>query len=143
MLRAVGQAIAQLGARAKKVDVIAMTAMAPSWLALDRAGRPITPLVTHQDRRSVQQAKELIAGIGKPRLLKLSGNLPFPGGISSTTWLWFNRNQKSVMKKADLVGHLQTYLHRQLNGARAMDPSNASFTGLYETLTQRGWNDEL
>ena len=143
VLRAVASAIAQLGPRVKKVDVIAMAAMAPSWLAMDHDGRPITPVVTHQDRRSAAEARELLARVGKSRLLKLSGNLPFPGGISSTTWLWFNRNAKGVMKRADLVGNVQTYLHRQFNGARAMDPSNASFTGLYETLTQRGFNDEL
>jgi xylulokinase len=47
------------------------------------------------------------------------------------------------MKKADLVGHLQTYLHRQLNNARVIDPSQASFTGLFQTLTQGGWDGEL
>jgi xylulokinase len=47
------------------------------------------------------------------------------------------------MKRADLVGHLNTYLHRQLTGARVIDPSNASFTGLYRTLTVDGWSDEL
>jgi xylulokinase len=120
-----------------------MSVMAPSWLAMDHSGKPITPVVTHQDRRSVEQSKQLIARLGKSKLLKLSGNLPFPGGISSTTWLWFQQNAKSLMKKADLVGNLQTYLHHEMNGARAMDPSNASFTGLYETLTQRGFNDEL
>src|SRR5215212_1990490 len=86
VLRAVGNAIAQLGARARKVEVITMSVMAPSWLAMDHDGRPITPVVTHQDRRSVVEAKELLGRFGKSRLLKLSGNLPFPGGISSTTW---------------------------------------------------------
>ncbi len=143
VLSAVAHAIAQLGARAKKVDVIVMSVMAPSWLAMNHDGRAITPVITHQDRRSVAEAKELLARFGKSRLLKLSGNLPFPGGISSTTALWFRKYERSLMKKADLVGNLQTYLHRQFNNARAMDPSNASFTGLYETLTQRGWNDEL
>jgi xylulokinase len=143
VLRAVSSAIEQLGPRAKSVDVIAMTVMAPSWLAMDRAGRPITPVVTHQDRRSVEQANQLIARFGKAKLLKLSGNLPFPGGISSTTWLWFQQNHKQLMTRAELVGNLQTYLHYQLNGARAMDPSNASFTGLYDTVAQRGWNEQL
>lgn len=143
VLRAVAHAIAQLGPRAKRVDVIAIAAMAPSWLAMDHDGRPITPVVTHQDRRSIAESKELVAQFGKSRLLKLSANLPFPGGISSTTWAWFMRHEPRLMKRADLVGNLQTYLHRQFNNARAMDPSNASFTGLYETLTQRGWNDDL
>jgi sugar (pentulose or hexulose) kinase len=75
--------------------------------------------------------------------LKINGNLPFPGGISSTTWAWFARNQRAVMRRADLVGHLQTFLHRQMNGARVVDPSNASFMGVYETLKLGGWSEEL
>ena len=47
------------------------------------------------------------------------------------------------MRRADLVGHLNTFLHRQLTGRRVIDPSNASFTGLYETVKQGGWSDEL
>jgi xylulokinase len=47
------------------------------------------------------------------------------------------------MKKADLAGHLNTFLHRQFTGARVIDPANASFTGLYETPVQGGWNAEL
>jgi sugar (pentulose or hexulose) kinase len=47
------------------------------------------------------------------------------------------------MARADLIGHLNTYLHRQLTGARVIDPSNASFTGLYLTGTLGGWSDEL
>src|SRR5438105_2017535 len=111
VLRAVAKAIGQArGAGA--VDVIALSVMGPAWVAMDARGRALTPIVTHQDRRSVSVAKELLAAIGKARFLKINGSLPFPGGISSTTWAWFNRNHPGLMRRADLVGHLQTFLHR-------------------------------
>jgi xylulokinase len=47
------------------------------------------------------------------------------------------------LKKADLVGHLNTFLHRRMTGARVTDPSNASFMGVYRTLELAGWSDEL
>ena len=47
------------------------------------------------------------------------------------------------MRRADLAGHLNTFLHRQFTGARVIDPANASFTGLYDTVEQSGWNEEL
>src|SRR5215210_4642816 len=84
ILKAVRAAIAMLS-QVKRVDAVAMSVMAPSWIALDAKGKPLTPVVTHQDRRSTAEASELIAAPGKHRLLDLSGNLPFPGGISSTT----------------------------------------------------------
>jgi xylulokinase len=110
---------------------------------MDAAGKAITPIVTHQDRRSIEIARALEARVGKERHLQLAGNRPFPGGISSTTCAWFLAHEPETMKKADLVGHLNTYLHRQMTGARVIDPSNASFSGLYSTCDQSGWNDEL
>lgn len=143
ILNAVRKAIRKLGPRARRVDAIALAVMAPSWVAMDAGGGPLTPIVTHQDRRSVEVAIELEKRVGKARHLRLAGNRPFPGGISSTTWAWHLKHEPGRLRKADLVGHLSTYLHRQLTGARVTDPSNASFTGLYRTTTLGGWSDEL
>jgi xylulokinase len=141
VLRALQRAASEL--RHPRVDAVALSVMSPSWLAMDRRGRAITPVITHQDRRSVDEAMQIERAIGKARHLKLAGNRPFPGGISSTTARWFVRNERALMRRADLVGHLNTLLHRRLTGARVTDPSNASFMGMYSTLTLGGWNETL
>ena len=143
LLGAVKQAIAGLEGQAKSVDAIGLAVMCPAWVAMDSKGKALTPIVTHQDRRSVEVAKEIERRIGKSRHLNLTGCRPFPGGISSTTWAWFMKNEPQRLCGADLVGHLNTFMHRQLTGARVIDPSNASFTGLYRTLKLDGWSDEL
>lgn len=143
LLVAVAKAIRSLGDRARRVDAIALATMCPAWVALDRTGAALTPIVTHQDRRSVEEARQLEERMGADRHLALCGCRPFPGGISSTTWAWFRKHQPGALRRADLVGHLNTFLHRRLTGARVTDPSNASFTGLYQTLTLGGWSDEL
>lgn len=143
LLAAVAKAIRSLGDRARRVDAIALATMCPAWVALDRTGAALTPIVTHQDRRSVQEARELEERMGADRHLALCGCRPFPGGISSTTWAWFRKHQPGVLRRADLVGNLNTFLHRRFTGARVTDPSNASFTGLYRTLALDGWSDEL
>jgi xylulokinase len=143
LLRALRTAVAGLGGRAREVDAIHLAVMCPAWVALDRAGEALTPIVTHQDRRSVAEALELEARMGADRHLGLCGCRPFPGGISSTTWAWYRRHEPQRLRRADLVGHLNTFLHRRLTGARVTDQSNASFTGLFETLTLRGWSPEL
>ncbi|MGB7156670.1 MAG: FGGY family carbohydrate kinase [Tepidisphaeraceae bacterium] len=140
---AIRSAVEDLGAAAKRADLIGLSVMSPAWVAMDRRGKPLTPIVTHQDRRSVDVAHEIEKRIGKARHLRLAGNRPFPGSISSTTWAWYAEHDRPRMRRADLVGHLNTFLHRQLTGARVIDPSNASFTGLYETTTLRGWSEEL
>jgi sugar (pentulose or hexulose) kinase len=143
ILKAIIAAIGQLGPHVRKVDFVALSIMSPSWLAMDKHGKPITPIVTHQDRRSIEIAHYLEDKVGKEKILSIAGNRPFPGGISSTTCAWFLRHQRSVMKRADLVGHLNTFIHRQLTGSRATDPSNASFMGVYETTKQTTWSREL
>ena len=68
-----------------RIDLVALSAMSPSWVALDRRGRPLTPVITHQDRRSQAEARWIEAEVGLGRHLGLTGNRPVPGGISSTT----------------------------------------------------------
>jgi xylulokinase len=143
LLSSVTKAIRSLGPEAKRVDAIHLAVMCPAWVAMDKKGAALTPLVTHQDRRSVAEAREIELRVGKARHLKLCGSRPIPGGISSTSWAWFLKHAPSSLKKADLVGHLNTFLHRRMSGARVIDPSNASFTGLYESLTLKGWNSDL
>ncbi len=141
--RSRGRALRDMGNVVRHVDCIGLSVMSPAWVAMDRRGNPLTPLVTHQDRRSVTVAMNLETRIGKARHIRLAGNRPFPGGISSTTYAWFNHNAASLMKKADLVGHLNTFLHRQLTHSRVIDPSNACFMGLHNWRTLDTWNDEL
>ncbi len=143
LLRAVAAAIHGLSGKAKQVDAIALAVMCPAWVAMDKSGKPLTPLVTHQDRRSVEIAREIESRIGKKKHLAITGCRPFPGGISSTTWAWYRKHEPRRLKRADLVGHLNTFLHRHMTGARVTDPSNASFTGLYNTLSLKGWNANL
>lgn len=143
LLSALAQSIRSLGPDVRTVESIHLAVMCPAWIVLDKAGTPLTRIVTHQDRRSVVEARELEESIGQGRHLKLCGSRPIPGGISSTTWAWFLKNEPARLRRADLVGHLNTFLHRRLTGARVTDPSNASFTGLYDTIRLRGWNAEL
>jgi len=144
VLRALRQAIAALPLeKVKAVDYVAIAGMSPAWCAMDARGRALTPLVIHQDRRSIAEAHEIERRVGRARHLKIAGNRPVPGGISSTTFLWFCRHRRDLMQRADLVGHLNTFLHRQLTGARVIDPGNASFTGLCETTKLGDWSQEL
>lgn len=141
ILRAIRDAVGKLNPR--RADMVALCAMSPSWLAMDKSGKPLTPIVTHQDRRSVSVALELERTLGQDHLLAISGNRPFPGGISSTTAAWFFRNDAERMRRAALVGHLTTYLVHRWTGARVVDPSHASFMGVYRTITRDGWDPEL
>jgi xylulokinase len=135
----------------RRIEVIALSCMSPSWVAIGTNGKPLSPIITHQDRRSTAEALHIEESFGRDGHLAITGNRPVPGGISSTTALWFARNHKTLLRKTALVGHLQTFAVHTLTGARAMDPSNASFTGLWQTINapemstqpRPGWHEDL
>jgi len=139
--RAIKKAISRL--EAKRIDFIIPTGMAPSWIAMDDRGRALSPVITHQDKRSIEEAHEIEKSVGKARHLKIAGNRPVPGGISSTSCRWFAKHHRSEFRRVDLVGHLSTYLLRQWCDVRAIDPSSASFTGIFKTTTLGGWDERL
>ena len=135
----------------RRIEVVALSTMSPSWVAIGKNAKPLSPVITHQDRRSTAEALHIEKSFGLAEHLSVTGNRPVPGGISSTTALWFARHHKPLLRKAHLVGHLQTLVLNTLTGARAIDPSNASFTGLWQTClapepsgsTIPGWQGEL
>lgn len=151
LLKAVGRAaraaVAGSPLGKPRIDLVALSAMSPSWVALGRHGTPLTPVITHQDRRSQAEARWIESEVGLGRHLALTGNRPVPGGISSTTARWFAVHHPAVLRRATLIGHVQTLLLHHLTGARAIDPSNASFTGLWNTTDTAAhvadWNPDL
>ncbi len=137
------QAIVQVMEGHKKLDAITIDSFCPGLVGLDRRGRPIVGCISHQDRRSEKQALELQKRIGRDRHLALTGNLPFPGGIASTSLLWIKENQPAVFKQIHRIGQPATLLIHALTGQWVIDPSQAAFLGLYDAVHLSGWVPEL
>jgi xylulokinase len=129
------------GIDGRQVSAVGLTGMGPAWLAMAEDGTALTPVVTHQDRRSHRQAWSIAERVGLDRHLAVAGNVPTPGGISSTTAAWFAA-ETDVIDRAGIVAHLPTYLAHRLTGRWAIDPSNAGFTGLMDVTTST-WSDLL
>ena len=126
-----------------KVDAIVPCVFSPCLVVMDKDGNPLLPAILHLDRRSYAQSRFAVRQLGKETFLAISGNLPFAGGISATSMLWVKDDYPQVYHTAYKLGHLNTYIHRRLTGSWLIDPSNASFTGLYETCAGGGWSDIL
>ena len=135
-----GEADAGCGAHAA-VDAIALSVSGEAgWWRWTNRGRALTPIVTHQDRRSVAEAREIEKRVGRTRHLRIAGNLPFPGSISSTTYAWYKRHQPAVMRRADLVGHLNTFLHRQIMGGAGHRSIQRIIYGFVPNSRSWGWS---
>lgn len=137
------KACSQLRA-AKEVEAISFSTLCPSLVPMDVEGNPLAPMILHLDRRSYRQALWALDRVGEDRFLRIAGNLPIPGGISLTSILWIKENEPSVYHRRDVIlGHGVTFFMKRLTGGFFIDPSNASFTGLYDTVGYGDWDDEI
>ena len=143
VFRAFVDGIAIFGDSLRTIDALCICVLCPSLIAMDSEGRPLHPAIIHLDRRSGAQARKALGRVGKDRFLAINGNLPFPGGISLTSIMWLKQHQPSLYERTFCFGHMNTYLHRLFTDRFVIDPTNASFTGLYETLKWGGWSEEL
>lgn len=129
--------------KAKAIERIIFANQSPSLTLISKKGTLLHPIITHLDRRSHLEAKWLEESFGKHRWLKTTGNRPYPGGIAATSLLWIQRNRPQALEQARVLGCLNTYAIGKLTGQYCMDPANASFMGLYNTLGLNGWSRDL
>ena len=126
------------------IEAVSFSTLCPSLVPMDTRGDPLGPVILHLDRRSYRQAIWAMEQVGEERFLQIAGNLPIPGGISLTSLLWIKENEPAIYDRNDVIfGHVVTFFMKRLTGRFAIDPSNASFTGLFDTVGYSDWSDEL
>jgi len=139
MLRAGEQVLASGSA----IDAIAYCSFSSGVVFTDRQGKPLTPIITHADRRSSATALSLVKKRPKSWWLHRTGNLPYPGGIGSSTIAWWRQNHPAVFRRPYRVGQVASFLGSFLTGGLWLtDPSQAVFLGLWD-IRRNGWNDEV
>jgi sugar (pentulose or hexulose) kinase len=124
----------------QKMDLISFCTFSPSLVAMDRDGEALHPLITHLDRRSRKQTRQVINTMGKDEFRSITGVFPFAGGVSLTSILWIKENLLETFKSTYRFGHLNTYLFKRLTNIWAIDSVNASMTGMYETTSWGSWS---
>jgi len=126
------------------VDVIALSGTTPGMTAMDAEGEPVYPAILMLDQRSRKQARHIIDTIGLDELLRITGNMPVAGGCSLASILWIRDNHPDLFKRTSVFGHSNTYMARFLTGRFAIDPSSASLTALYNTVSNDlTWNEDI
>jgi xylulokinase len=78
--------------------------------------------------------------VGKRWLLQHTGNLPYPGGIGSSTLAWLRAHDPGAFSGAYRIGQLSTLVGWMLTGQWAIDPSQAAFLGLWDIRKGAGGN---
>ncbi len=128
----------------ERVGLVSFSTPCPSLVPMDRGGNPLHPIILHLDRRSYPQAKWALDRVSEEAFLDIAGNLPVPGGISVTSLLWIREHVPEIYDLKDVCfGHAVTFIIKRLTDRFVMDPSNASFTGLFDTVGYGDWDERL
>lgn len=126
-----------------QVAGIGFSCLCPGLTALDEDGGVLCDPIIHNDQRSRAESWQLRQRMAAEEVFAVTGNPIMPGAISCTSMLWIKEHRPEVYARAAWFGHINTLLSVWLTGQAAIDPTNASYTGLYDTRGGSGWSDVL
>jgi gluconokinase len=125
----------------RTLRTVAISCFWHSLLALDRQGRPLTPILTWQDTRAAAQASELVRRLDGEAAHARTG-CPLHPSFWPAKLLWLRQEQPDVFRSAARFCSFGDYLWSQLGGPLATTPSIASGSGLL-LRDGSGWDAEL
>jgi len=128
----------------RDIDVISFSGTTPGLTAMDREGKALYPAILMLDQRSRPQAQRIIDTIGMDKLMNVTANMPVAGGSSLAGILWLKDNVPEIFNQTHVFGHSNTFMARWLADKFALDPSSASLTAMYNTVSNDlTWNTEI
>jgi gluconokinase len=134
VVRTVGEAAATAREGGLRVTALCFSSAMHSLLALDGAGRPLTPSITWADERASDQAERLRA-TPEGRALQQRTGTPVHPMSPLVKLLWFREHAPEVVAAARWWVGIKEYVVAQLTGELLVDHSVASGTGLLRLAT--------
>jgi xylulokinase len=121
------------------VDGIGLSCLSPSLILLDKKGKPLTPIITHLDRRARAEARQINAEVGAEFLTE-NGNRPLPGGISAVVFRHLCKQEPKLRQHVRRFLHLNGWLGMLLTDRPSFDPANGCFSGLCASMQGYTWS---
>jgi gluconokinase len=129
--RCVDAALAAAGPLAQQIGAVAVDTLVSNFLALDDAGRALTPLTSYADTRNDADADNLRAALDERAVHDRTGCL-----LRTSYWparlAWLRRVQPEVWRTAARFVTLGEYLETRLFGHSRASFSAASWSGLLD-----------
>jgi erythritol kinase len=123
-IRGLGSVVPDLGAR---LAAIAVTGQGDGTWLVDDDGRPVAPALLWLDSRAAKLVDEIRSSERNARLYRRTGS-----GLNAcqqgAQLAWFKAHEPDILSRAQTAFHCKDWLYFLLTGARATDPSEATFT---------------
>jgi gluconokinase len=132
-------AAVEQAAGAAGADAVGTSCFWHSLLALDAAGRPLTPVLTWRDVRSAPQARALAARLDAGAVRRRTG-APLHASFWPAKLAWLVEQRPDVVRRAARFVSFADWLLLERTGELRTSVSMASATGLY---ADGGWDAEL
>lgn len=132
-------AIAQGGAPGAKISGVAISAQAPTLIAVDEQGVPVRNAMIWMDRRAQIEADELASTF--PNISQLTGNRADPYYVAAKI-KWFIKNEPNNYRKTKYFLQIPGFLNYKLTGKFGLDAAHASLLQL-RSADNLKWADEV
>jgi gluconokinase len=129
------------GAMAGQIAAVAMDTFWHSLLGLDDSGHPVTPVITWEDTRAFETARELRKELDEQAVHERTG-VRFHASYWPAKLRWLSHNQPDAFSHAAQWISFGEYLHRKFLGYSICSLSMASATGLLTSRTKQ-WDHKL
>ena len=142
LLRATRKCLRQTrGLTKSPVKVVGGSGFWHSLLALDRDGKPLSPIFTWADTRSAEDAARLRATFDEHAIQQRTGCM-----LRASFWpaklLWLRRTRPRLFRRTARWVSPAEWIFEQVFAVRACSHSMASGTGLYD-FARSDWDSEL
>jgi xylulokinase len=143
--RAVTGAFEAAGATRDAVRAICYSSQANSFLLMDGAQTPLTPLILWPDRRAEGEPPEprLEALWSRPDFLATTGLGLGGPEFCANKLAWFQRHYSGLWRDCRRMLTISDYLAFSLTGIPAGDQGTAALLGLLDLPAGRWWGDAL
>ena len=136
---AITKSVNEASAGAPAVEGVGLSCLTPALVLLDESREVIAPIRIHQDRRAVPVSRRVVNEC-LDEFLATVGNAPLPGGLSGVMFAQLMSEEPGLRSKIKHYLHANSWVGLTLTGETAFDPGNASFTGLFNTVTDSKWS---
>ncbi len=133
--------IQEAGIDPEEIMGVGVSAQMWNTLPVDEKGKPLTPMMSWLDLRSVKQADRLAKGDILSFIYKNTGNIP-TAKDSIPKILWLKEERPEIWDRTAYLLDCKEYILFKLTGKIAIDWVGASVYFLFNPFTRR-WSEEV
>ncbi len=140
--RAFAQALTQAEASPANVAAVSYSSQASTFVLLDHANRPLTPLISWTDTRATP-TREHLAFSRSAAFQRAVGFACVAPESAVTKWHWYKTHDPERWLAAQRILTISDYFTYALTGEPVGDASTAALLGIYHLGERRWWGEAL